>query len=197
MIFMENYLSFVSKLNELERMDITPAEGGSEKWEREIEMDPADIKFEVLAYDDGNYALVKEKSTGDLYILDSFNNDPEEFYQYLNLPYEMDEDGDWGPQHSNYSFSELLDKQAIETFATDIFNSKDPERLGAGLNDYEEGKSLIKIDQKLILKLIDSISEFIEAKSLTNSQFIKKLTQRETQDLKNMISILIKNYTKK
>jgi hypothetical protein len=109
----------------------------------------------------------------------------------------MDEDGDWGPQHSNYSFSELLDKQAIETFATDIFNSKDPERLGAGLNDYEEGKSLIKIDQKLILKLIDSIYEFIEAKSLTNSQFIKKLTQRETQDLKNMISILIKNYTKK
>ena len=197
MKFLENYTNFSIHLNELERPDITPPEGGPCKWEREFEIKPGEIKFEVLAYDDGNYALAKEKSTGDLYIVDSFNNDPDEFYPYLNLPYEMDGEGDWELKADDYSFSELLDQEAIEAYATDIFNTKDPERLGAGLQDYKEGKSLIKIDRNLIPELIESISSFIEAKSSIDLKYVPKLSDREIKDLKNMITILVKNYPKK
>lgn len=197
MKFLENYTNFLLGLNEFDMGDVTPPEGGPYKWEREFEMKPGEIKFEVLAYDDGNYALAKEKSTGDLYIVDSFNNDPDEFYPYMNLPYEMDDEGDWELKADDYSFSELLDQEAIEAYATEIFNTKDPERLGAGLQDYKEGRSLIKIDRKLIPELIESISSFIEAKSTANSKYFKKLSDREKKDLKNMISILIKNYPKK
>lgn len=197
MKFIENYTNFSINLNEFERPDITPPEGGPYKWEREFEKKPGEIKFEVLAYDDGNYALVKEKSTGDLYIVDSFNNDPDEFYPYMNLPYEMDEEGDWELKADDYSFSELLDQEAIEAYATDIFNTKDPERLGVGLEDYKEGKSLIKIDKNLIPELIESISSFIEAKSSQDLKYVAKLSDREIKDLKNMISILVKNYPKK
>jgi len=197
MKFLENYTNFSIGLNEFERPDITPPEGGPYKWKREFKMKPGEIKFEVLAYDDGNYALAKEKSTGDLYIVDSFNNDPDEFYPYLNLPYEMDDEGDWELKADDYSFSELLDQEAIEAYATDIFNTKDPERLGAGLQDYKEGKSLIKIDRNLIPELIESISSFIEAKSSIDLKYVPKLSDREIKDLKNMITILVKNYPKK
>lgn len=197
MKFLENYTNFSISLNEFERPDITPPEGGPYKWEREFEMKPGEIKFEVLAYDDGNYGLVKEKSTGDLYIVDSFNNDPDEFYPYMNLPYEMDEEGNWELKADDYSFSELLDQEAIEAYATYIFNTKDPERLGVGLEDYNEGKSLIKIDKNLIPELIESISSFIESKSSPDLKYVLKLTNREIKDLKNMISILVKNYPKK
>jgi len=197
MKFLENYTNFSIGLNEFERPDITPPEGGPYKWEREFEKKPGEIKFEVLAYDDGNYALVKEKSTGDLYIVDSFNNDPDEFYPYMNLPYEMDDEGDWELKADDYYFSELLDQEAIEAYATDIFNTKDPERLGVGLEDYKEGKSLIKIDKNLIPELIESILSFIETKSSTNLKYVAKLSEREIKNLKNMISILVKNYPKK
>lgn len=197
MKFLENYTNFSIHLNELERPDITPPEGGPYKWEREFEMKPGEIKFEVLAYDDGNYALAKEKSTGDLYIVDSFNNDPEEFYPYMNLPYEMDDEGDWELKADDYSFSELLDQEAIEAYATEIFNTKDPERLGAGLQDYKEGKTLVKIDRNLIPELIESISSFIEVKSSIDLKYVAKLSDREIKDLKNMITILVKNYPKK
>lgn len=197
MKFLENYTNFSIHLNELERPDITPPEGGPRKWEREFEIKPGEIKFEVLAYDDGNYALAKEKSTGDLYIVDSFNNDPDEFYPYLNLPYELDDEGDWELKADDYSFSELLDQEAIEAYATDIFNTKDPERLGAGLQDYKEGKTLVKIDRNLIPELIESISSFIEVKSSIDLKYVAKLSDREIKDLKNMITILVKNYPKK
>lgn len=197
MKFLENYTNFSIHLNELERPDITPPEGGPYKWEREFEMKPGEIKFEVLAYDDGNYALAKEKSTGDLYIVDSFNNYPDEFYPYMNLPYEMDDEGDWELKADDYSFSELLDQEAIEAYATEIFNTKDPERLGAGLQDYKEGKTLVKIDRNLIPELIESISSFIEVKSSIDLKYVAKLSDREIKDLKNMITILVKNYPKK
>lgn len=197
MKFLENYTNFSIHLNELERPDITPPEGGPYKWEREFEMKPGEIKFEVLAYDDGNYALAKEKSTGDLYIVDSFNNYPDEFYPYMNLPYEMDDEGDWELKADDYSFSELLDQEAIEAYATEIFNTKDPERLGAGLQDYKEGKTLVKIDRNLIPELIESISSFMEVKSSIDLKYVAKLSDREIKDLKNMITILVKNYPKK
>jgi hypothetical protein len=196
MKFLENYTNFSIGLNEFERPDITPPEGGPYKWKREFKMKPDQIKFEVLAYDNGHHALAKEKSTGDLYIVDSFDNDPDEFYQYMNLPYEMDDEGDWELKADDYSFSELLDQEAIEAYATDIFNKKDPERLGVGLEDYQEGKSLIKIDRELIPELIEHILSFIESYSSLNSKYIK-LSNEEIKNLKNMISILVKNYPKK
>jgi hypothetical protein len=191
MKFIHTFESFDPRLNEIERPDATPPDDYMDS-KREIQMRPDEIKFDALAYDDSDYALLRLKSNGDFYLLNGFANDPEEFYPYQDIPYDTEDDGSGGfYKNYNYDLAEV-DDQAVATYATELFNSNDPKNVGIGYSALEDGTPLIKIDadfaRVFIQDLFDTISHASSGSGYSNK------TENEIRELRKIISILSKNF---
>lgn len=190
MKFIYKYENFDSKLDEIERLDITP--GDDPDSGREVNMKPEEIKFDALAYDNSDFALLKLKSNGDFYLLNGFANDPEEFYKYQDIPYETEDDMGGG-YYKNYDYDLAeVDDQAVSTYATELFNSKDPSKVGSGYSALEDGIPLVKIDSDFARVFIQDLFDIISQVSSGSGYSIK--TEKEIRELRKIISILSKNF---
>jgi len=191
MKFIHNFENFDFSLDEIERMDITPPDDYMSS-ERQVNRKPEEIKFDALAFDDSDFALLKLKSNGDLYLLNGFANDPEEFYKYQDVPYETEDDMDGG-YYKNYDYDLAdTDNQAVETYATDLFNSRDSFKVGSGYSALDDGTPLIKIDADFARVFIQDLFDIISHVS-SGSGYSRK-TEGEIRELRKMISILSKNF---
>ena len=191
MKFIHTFESFDPRLDEIVRPDVTPPDDYMDS-HREIRMKPEEIKFDALAYDDSDYALLRLKSNGDFYLLNGFANDPEEFYPYQDIPYDTEDDGFGGFYKEYYYDLAEVDDQAVATYATELLNSNDPKNVGIGYSALEDGITLIKIDDDFARKFIQDLTTTISR--ATSGSSYSRITEKEIRELRKMISILSKNF---
>lgn len=101
--------------------------------------------------------ILRHKQTGELYLISTEGDDileylpKKEYRTYIG----RDEDGD--PDYDTETEVEDLDEAGAEAFATDNFES-----AGQGLDDWEEGASMVKIDQDMRADLINDLARSYE-----------------------------------
>lgn len=142
---------------------------------RDINIKPFDLKFKVVATDHKEFAILKEKTSGKMFMVGFSPEDLQDFVEYELVPIGRDEDG------IEYE-SEYLepDDYSIEAYATDKINS---EGAGKGLDDFESSK-VSEIDSELAQNMKDSLEEFV--RMYASSNFRKE----EIKKVQNMILVL-------
>lgn len=120
---------------------------------RSSEVKPGDLKFDLIASDYQEIAILNKKGTNEIYAM-YFEPSDEEFMEYMEVERMYtgrDEDGE-----ADYEYdwdNAEVDDDAILAYATDKANS---EGTGEGLSGYEDGL-ISKIDTELaedILKVL-------------------------------------------
>jgi hypothetical protein len=82
--------------------------------DREVNLKPSEIKIEVIATDHREFAILKEKATGKMFMFGFEPSEMEEYVEYEMIPVGRDEDG------IEYEYEYMVpDDYAIEAFATE------------------------------------------------------------------------------
>ena len=143
--------------------------------DREVNLKPAEIKFEVVATDHREFAILKEKATGKMFMVGFEPSEMEEYVEYERIPVGRDEDG----IEYEYEYMEP-DDYAIEAFATDKARN---EGTGKGLSDFESSK-VAEIDMELAKDMYDSLVQFLDKYSFSNTR------QDEMKKVQKMVEVL-------
>lgn len=117
------------------------------------------IKFEVVGSDYQELALLKDKRNGKLYLM-YFDPGDDDFREFMEVPYEVvgqDEDG-FAEYEYNWDAAEI-DDDAIIGYAS--IEAEDPQRLGAGLEAFEDGK-IAEVDAELAADMIKTMTPYLE-----------------------------------
>ena len=152
---------------------------------RGVDLKPSEIKFEVVNSDYSAVAVLKDKSTGDIYAL-PFDSSDDEFKDYMAVDREYigrDEDGD---AEYEYDWDNAeVDDEAIEAFASDEAKYKG---IGKGLEDFEDGK-IAPMDAEVakeVISLYDYDIKALEKSGRHTSSYYK----RQYDNTKNAIEYL-------
>jgi len=98
------------------------------------------IKFDLVATDMSEYAVLRHLETGDLYLAYLAGDEITPYMPQIRELVGKDEDG-----FADYDYMEMdMDNEAIIAMASDEL-----ENAGEGVKDYEDGKALVKIDAEL------------------------------------------------
>ena len=152
---------------------------------RGVDLKPSEIKFEVVNSDYSAVAVLKDKSTGEIYAL-PFDSSDDEFKDYMAVDREYigrDEDGD-----AEYEYdwdNAQVDDEAIEAFASDEVKYKG---IGKGLEDFEDGK-IAPMDAEVakeVISLYDYDIKALEKSGRHTSSYYK----RQYDNAKNAIEYL-------
>ena len=152
---------------------------------REIEYTPAQQKFNTMAFmgDRMGFTLLQGKDTvgGGVWVLNT-DEVPEDYL--LTIDY-TDEEG-YGDVEKE------LDDEACLNYATDLWDgrSKDPDNYGEGLEDYEEGKLLCRVDAEVAEDLIRSMERKLRPGSLTPNK------PAENAEVRKAISLAVYELSK-
>lgn len=152
---------------------------------REIEYTPAQQKFNTMAFmgDRMGFTLLQGKDTvgGGVWVLNT-DEVPEDYL--LTIDY-TDEEG-YGDVEKE------LDDEACLNYATDLWDgrSKDPDNYGEGLEDYEEGKLLCRVDAEVAEDLIRSMERKLRPGSLTPNR------PAENAEVRKAISLAVYELSK-
>lgn len=130
---------------------------------REIEYTPAQQKFDTMAFmgDGLGFTLLHGKDPiGGVWAL-YVDDVPEDYL--LTTDY-TDEDG-----HEYEDGEKELDGEACLNYATDLWDSQnsEPDNVGEGMEDWEDGKLLCRVDAELAEDLIRSMEIKLKPGSLT------------------------------
>jgi hypothetical protein len=150
--------------------------------DREVNLKPSEIKFEVIATDHREFAILKEKATGKMFMVGFEPSEMEEYVEYEMIPVGRDEDG------IEYEYEYMdPDDYAIEAFATEKVRN---EGTGKGLYDFESSK-VAEIDMELAKDMYDSLVQFLDKYSSSNTRKdeIKKV-QKMVEVLKGLLENL-------
>ena len=152
---------------------------------REVEYTPAQQKFNTMAFlgDRIGFSLLfgKDEVGGGAWALNT-DDVPED---YLLVTDYTDEDG-YGDVEKE------LDDEACLNYATDLWNerSKDPDNVGEGMEDYEDGKLLCRIDAELAEDLIRSMERTLRPGSLSPNR------PAENSEVRKAISVAVYELSK-
>jgi hypothetical protein len=109
------------------------------------------IKFELVASDYNEFAILKHLQNGELYIAYLAGDEIEEYMPKVKSYAGRDEDGD-----ADFDYEDLeMDDAAIIAMASDL----EPE-AGEGLASWEDGSTIVKIDNELRMMLIDDFQKW-------------------------------------
>lgn len=109
------------------------------------------IKFDLVKTDHSEYAILKHKETGDLYVAYLAGDEIEEYMPKEMIDAGQDEDGE-----ADYDYEPLdMDDEAIIAMASDL-----ADKAGEGLAAWEEGNPLCKMDDELKAEIIDIFGDF-------------------------------------
>lgn len=140
---------------------------------RGVDLKPSEIKFEVVNSDYSAVAVLKDKSTGEIYAL-PFDSSDDEFKDYMAVDREYigrDEDGD---AEYEYDWDNAeVDDEAIEAFASDEAKYKG---IGKGLEDFEDGK-IAPMDAEVakeVISLYDYDIKALEKSGRHTSSYYKR-----------------------
>ena len=149
--------------------------------DREVNLKPSEIKFEVVATDHREFAILKEKATGKMFMVGFDPSEMEEYVEYERIPVGRDEDG----IEYEYEYMEP-DDYAIEAFATDKARN---EGAGKGLYDFESSK-VAEIDMELAKDMYDSLVQFLDKYSSSNN---RKDEMKKVQKMVEVLKGLLEN----
>lgn len=139
--------------------------------ERDITIKPFDLKFKIVATDYKEFAILKEKSSGKMFMVGFSPEDLQDFVEYEKIPAGRNEDG------IEYEYEYLEpDDYSIEAYATDKINT---EGAGKGLDDFESSK-VSEIDAELAQNMSDSLEEFVRMYASSN---FRKDEIKKVQDM--------------
>ena len=147
---------------------------------REIEYIPAQQKFSTMAFlgDRMGFTLIngKDQVGGGVWAL-NIDEVPENYL--LTIDY-TDEDG-YGDVEKE------LDDEACLNYATDLWDAQntEPDNVGEGMEGYEDGKLLCRVDAELAEDLIRSMERKLRPGSLTPNR------PAENSDVRKAISLAV------
>lgn len=113
-------------------------------------------KFQMVASDYSEFAIVKEKESGKLFLVAFDTGDPE-FQDFVEVPrdfVERDEDG--YPEYEYRWEDAEIDDDAITNYATSIVKSG---RKGVGLESFESAE-VAEIDEQLAKSMSDDLKKW-------------------------------------
>jgi hypothetical protein len=113
-------------------------------------------KFEMVASDYSEFAILKEKESGKLYLVAFDISDPE-FKDFLEVPRDFvgrDEDGD--PEYDYRWEDAEIDDSAITNYATSQVKSG---KKGVGLESFESAE-VAEIDEELAKSMTDDLKRW-------------------------------------
>lgn len=109
------------------------------------------IKFDLLASDYNEFAILKSLEDGDLYVAYLAGDEIEEYMPKYAEAVGRDEDGD-----TEYEYADAeMDDEAIIAMASD-----NTDQAGEGLSDWEDGCVICKIDADLAASLINDFEKW-------------------------------------
>lgn len=139
--------------------------------ERKYELSPSEIKYNILASDYSEHAILEEPGTGKLSVV-FFDPSDDDFRDYMDIPFKMvgrDEDGD--PEYEYFYDEAEVDDEAIKSFASDL----PAEKKGKGVYFYESySNALTEIDDELAQYLLDEFDSTIRFYEKSNYPQVKK-----------------------
>ena len=139
-------------------------------------------KFEMIASDYSEFAILKEKESGKLYLVGFDISDPE-FKDFLEVPRDFvgrDEDGD--PEYDYRWEDAEIDDSAITNYATSQVKSG---KKGVGLESFESAE-VAEIDEELAKSMADDLKRWA-ADSRYNKGNIGKNMLKMAEVLDNML----------
>lgn len=111
----------------------------------------ARVKFDLLASDYNEFAILKSLEDGDVYVAYLAGDEIEEYMPKSAEAVGRDEDGD-----TEYEYEDLeMDDAAIIAMTSDYANE-----AGTCLSDWEDGRVICKIDAELANSLINDFKKF-------------------------------------
>lgn len=109
------------------------------------------VTVNLIAADYSEFALLKHKETGDLYLAYLAGEEIEEYMPKYQTSVGRDEDGD-----VDYDYEDAeMDDAAIIAMASDLV-----DKAGEGMAGWDNGDPLVKIDAELAEQLIDDFKSY-------------------------------------
>ncbi len=121
-----------------------------------IDYHPEKSKFSFIAMAD-EYVLLKHKESGELYLMYSDAEEVEEYAPRIERRTYIGRDEDGDADYDTETEHMPLDDRGAEAFATDNIES-----AGTGLEDWENGATLVKLDDDLKADLIADFAKDYE-----------------------------------
>jgi hypothetical protein len=162
---LKDFTSFSNREISIEESNYPPGAESDPNapWNREesdlvrVEQIPASKdKFEMVASDYSEFAILKEKESGKLYLVAFDTSDPE-FKDFLEVPRDFvgrDEDGD--PEYDYRWEDAEIDDSAITNYATSQVKSG---KKGQGLYSFESGE-VAEIDEELAKSMTEDLKKW-------------------------------------
>jgi len=122
--------------------------------DRNISMNQSDIKFDLVASDYSEYAILKEKATGKMFVVAFEPNEMEDYVEFEKIPAGKDEEG---MEEYEYEYKSP-DKYAIEAFTTDKARESG---TGKGMEGFKNSM-VTELDKELAEDLYKSFEEFVD-----------------------------------
>lgn len=144
--------------------------------DRNVSLKQSDLKFDLVASDFTEYAILKEKTTGKMFAVAFEPDELEDYVEYEKIPAGK---GEEGMMDYDYEYLEP-DDYAIEAYVTDQVREKGTSKGIEGL----ENSMVTEIDEELAKDLYKSFEEFVDK---YESVFYRK---EEIKKVRNMLDVL-------
>ena len=144
--------------------------------DRNSTLKQSDLKFDLVASDFSEYAILKEKSTGKMFAVAFEPDELEDYVEYEKIPVGRDEDG--GMDY-DYEYLEP-DDYSIEAYVTDKARQEGTSKGIDGL----ENSMVTEIDEELAKDLHKSFEEFVDKYQSVSYR------KEEIKKVKNMMEVL-------
>jgi hypothetical protein len=161
---------------------------------RSSEINPAEIRFDLVAWDDNENALLKEKTTGKMYAIYIDTLD-DEFRKFVEIPREyVGKDEEGYPDYEDYEFdTQYIDDVALVSYATDQAKKNG---IGRGMDGWEDGK-VSEIDQELASDIIDTQKSWLKRLQNNPSAGFTFFKNEKIKPLEEFIEILSQKFNLK
>jgi len=161
---------------------------------RSSEINPAEIRFDLVAWDDNENALLKEKTTGKMYAIYIDTLD-DEFREFVEIPREYigkDEEGFADYEDDEFD-PQYIDDIALVSYATEQAKKNG---IGRGMDGWEDGK-VSEMDEELASDILITQKSWLERLQNNPSAGFTFFKNEKIKPVEEFIEILSQKFNLK
>jgi hypothetical protein len=158
---------------------------------RSSELSPSEIRFDLIAWDGSDHALLKDKNTEKMFALYIDTSD-KEFREFVEIPREYigkDEEGFADYEDSEFD-PQYIDDVAIVSYATEQAKKNG---IGKGIEGMEDGK-VSEINEELASDILDTQRIHLKRLQSSPSAGLSFFRNEKIKPLEDFIEILSQNF---
>jgi hypothetical protein len=159
--------------------------------ERESELKPSEIKFDLVAWDGNDHAILKEKNSDKMFAAYIDTSD-DEFRKFVAIPREyIGDDEDGSPEYEYEHFDpQFIDDTAIVSYVSEIAKN---DGTGVGLDGWDSGE-VSEIDEELASDIVSYQKAYLEKLKSGPSGSLYSFRQEKIKPLEEFVEILSKKF---